>query len=1173
MNISNAQIEDSGFYQMVCDESPTKKSFLGARYIKILNPPTPVYDFECFSHNWIQMECHWKMNDTYDHHVLYYAVYHYPVISEKSRCPSDRDEKYSEGSKKVNWRVEAPSQTQDIVKYDKSSVKTLTQFCRFENKPFQNIHGPSNDHEIRFFPDWTYYFTIKSYNEIGFILQNFTVTPKDIVKPDPPRVSVIAKENSIVIKVTSAVSIFPDTLALLFCLNLTSPALPTFWKLWTFHFSPRRDGFFYDFLRAGLNETKHLSRKENDSHARLDYTVFANISDGYNEIADLIFNGSRKIDRANISVSASTSNSLSGDNVILTLNHDTNTIVISNLYPYLTYNIEIKTKPIQNGYYSDPNTFSVRTLQDVPQYIPETSISGFELTRIYTENNNKLTLYWKSVPEAYRFGSNFHYDLYDWDTLVASNLTNNFYSLQLQRLDIKAHKFTITSGNTIGQGPHSAPIPFCQKDILPNPQNVRIIHYSQTAYSIAWNNAKSTNLIGSYTIYWCKIHQYIPYTCGPDIKWVRLDRNDTRILMILSQLIPLNDFRQIMTFNLTLDTNFLAGVAFEPKHSSFSSQGIVWGLCVLKYSQEPKSPKLNSESWTAISSRILRVEWWKETCQSEGGPVATYTLSYAPEHSPNQITVIAGIPYANATFAVLSNLTPHTTYLIWMRSVSIAGKTSANTNNIQATTLQDVPEDPCSNIRIAFKNESFIKFTWNGPLIKNGIIVVYRINLSSLSIIDIESDYDKNLTKTKSLSTIIKRKTSNRRIQKFETPFNYFIYRSLDWIGDQRYFITVSACNSVGCSPPNTPFIFDTPIKEPSKMEIPQYTLLNRTHITLKWKTPQFSNGPLARFDILVMKELKGVVNRSLDKVIPVYISNSSLSYFNYNLSVDCFDTAWQVGSETPYKRKDDLKYYVAIRAINYDPFNQVYRTGPFSHYKLISNACYEIYSLVGNESDIIIGSGSYMRKLYVIVGSLMCTILILFLLYFSINLKREKLLIWMRNMELKATLPWDEAEFQKYYYYGITNSNSQALKQARTNAHGGDSDPETLQVISNIDLYIMNSEKEAEQALNTFSPTQSETLFSPSFVQITPFSDHSNKSQPNIENIDEKEAATATEDYVFESQVNESHLGKDSKHYELSDYGSMIPSVNMSRRPSVAYSPMKNIEFSPHCSYGGSLS
>ncbi|XP_029991434.1 phosphatidylinositol phosphatase PTPRQ [Sphaeramia orbicularis] len=256
------------------------------------------------------------------------------------------------------------------------------------------------------------------------------------------------------------------------------------------------------------------------------------------------------------------------------------------------------------------------------------------------------------------------------------------------------YTFKVTASTTVGEGPA---INITEKTREQVPSSVLDVSYqniSSTSILVSWSPPVNPNgRITHYTVYGLKLHN------NQALKW---ETNSTSILI--------TDLDKYTDYKLRVAASTAVG------ESALSEED---DMFVLTLEDEPDSPPTNL---TVIDSSP-----------------STMTLTWSPPEEANGIIQYYEVLYENESYSALMNMSSNKVTLINLKpfsyyNVSVRAYTRYGHGNQTSDTLyllsgEDVPGSPPYSLTYESISPSEVNVTWQPPLVPNGIITKYSVEL------------------------------------------------------------------------------------------------------------------------------------------------------------------------------------------------------------------------------------------------------------------------------------------------------------------------------------------------------------------------------------------------------------------------------------------------------------
>ncbi|XP_078024039.1 phosphatidylinositol phosphatase PTPRQ [Epinephelus lanceolatus] len=256
------------------------------------------------------------------------------------------------------------------------------------------------------------------------------------------------------------------------------------------------------------------------------------------------------------------------------------------------------------------------------------------------------------------------------------------------------YTFRVTASTTVGEGPATDITEKTREQVPSSVLEVSYQNISSTSIQVTWVPPLNPNgRITHYTVYGLKLHN------NQALTWVT---NTTSILI--------TDLDKYTAYKLRVAASTAVG------ESSLSEEDDVF---VFTLEDEPDSPPVN-----------LAVV---DTSPS------TATLAWSPPKQANGIIQHYEVLYENESYSALMNtssntvtlmnLKPFTYYNVSVRAYTRYGHGNQTSDTLYLLSGEDVPGSPPYNVTYESVSPSEVNVTWEPPLMPNGIITHYSLEL------------------------------------------------------------------------------------------------------------------------------------------------------------------------------------------------------------------------------------------------------------------------------------------------------------------------------------------------------------------------------------------------------------------------------------------------------------
>ncbi|XP_049930076.1 phosphatidylinositol phosphatase PTPRQ isoform X4 [Epinephelus moara] len=256
------------------------------------------------------------------------------------------------------------------------------------------------------------------------------------------------------------------------------------------------------------------------------------------------------------------------------------------------------------------------------------------------------------------------------------------------------YTFRVTASTTVGEGPATDITEKTREQVPSSVLEVSYQNISSTSIQVTWVPPLNPNgRITHYTVYGLKLHN------NQALTWVT---NTTSILI--------TDLDKYTAYKLRVAASTAVG------ESSLSEEDDIF---VFTLEDEPDSPPVN-----------LAVV---DTSPS------TATLAWSPPEQANGIIQHYEVLYENESYSALMNtssntvtlmnLKPFTYYNVSVRAYTRYGHGNQTSDTLYLLSGEDVPGSPPYNVTYESVSPSEVNVTWEPPLMPNGIITHYSLEL------------------------------------------------------------------------------------------------------------------------------------------------------------------------------------------------------------------------------------------------------------------------------------------------------------------------------------------------------------------------------------------------------------------------------------------------------------
>ncbi|CAG2254738.1 unnamed protein product [Mytilus edulis] len=364
-------------------------------------------------------------------------------------------------------------------------------------------------------------------------------------------------------------------------------------------------------------------------------------------------------------------------------------VLIEDLQTYTFYTFEVfahytdiftHTRPI--GLSSDSVYLKARTAQDVAKFAPKVTVGAIAFAEDDRSKVRNITVYWQNFKEMEENGPIVKFEVnlestgdkpisHQFNSNNASHHTfTNIQSGQSGSIRIKA-------GTNVGMSAASSPIYINKGDYKP-PHFV--LEKLNRDILMSWET-ENTGGVKGYTIYWCERTN----GCEKQLKWAHVSVDEK------SYTVQNLDFEKIYLFGLSMD-------------SDNKSTGFSWENCYFIRNEIPQRP--TSVSVQDRDKQSITVVWARPR-PCERSPFVEFYILYwcqADEKGTECLLGTNSSTRINSSIIkvemqyTIRNLKSGTRYVVWLMSVSSAGKQSLEgEKNYNVTTMDSLQSDTGDN--------------------------------------------------------------------------------------------------------------------------------------------------------------------------------------------------------------------------------------------------------------------------------------------------------------------------------------------------------------------------------------------------------------------------------------------------------------------------------------------
>ncbi|XP_076588486.1 phosphatidylinositol phosphatase PTPRQ [Chaetodon auriga] len=380
------------------------------------------------------------------------------------------------------------------------------------------------------------------------------------------------------------------------------------------------------------------------------------------------------------------------------------------------------------------------------------------------------------------------------------------------------YTFRVTASTTVGEGPATDITEKTREQVPSSVLEVSYQNISSTSILVSWVPPLNPNgRITHYTVYGLKLHS------NQALKWIA----DTTSILI-------TDLDKYTGYKLRVAASTAVG------ESSLSEEDDIF---VFTLEDEPDSPPVN-----------LTVD---DTSPS------TATLAWSPPEKANGMIQHYEVLYENESYSAVMNTTSNRVTLINLKpfsyyNVSVRAYTRYGHGNQTSDTLyllsgEDVPGSPPYGVTFESVSPSEVNVTWQPPLLPNGVITHYSLELWN-------SSHYLNLTSS----------TNHIRITHLRKYANYRVMvQAHTRVGPGNY----------SSEPLNITTLEDAPDTPPQFLHARK---LSDYEVELSWQPPLEANSDIIYYVVRVWNETTEVWHNVTGTSVVINVDSES----RYNASV-----------------------------------------------------------------------------------------------------------------------------------------------------------------------------------------------------------------------------------------------------------------------------------------------
>ncbi|KAK1887415.1 Phosphatidylinositol phosphatase PTPRQ [Dissostichus eleginoides] len=380
------------------------------------------------------------------------------------------------------------------------------------------------------------------------------------------------------------------------------------------------------------------------------------------------------------------------------------------------------------------------------------------------------------------------------------------------------YTFRVTASTPLGEGPATDITEKTREQVPSSVLEVSYQNISSTSILVSWAPPLNPNgRITHYTVYGLKLHS------DQALKW---STNATSILI--------TDLDKYTGYKLRVAASTAVG------ESSLSEEDDIF---VFTLEDEPDSPPVNL---TVVATSPLAATLAWSAPEQANGMIQYYEVQYENESYSELLNT-------SSNTATLMNLKPFSYYNVTVRAYTRYGHGNQTSESLYLLSGEDVPGSPPYDVTYESVSPSEVNVTWLPPLLPNGIITHYSLQLWN-------SSHYLNLT----------------------SPTNYIHITHLRKYANYR--VMVQAHTRVGpgnysSDPLNITTLEDAP------NTAPQFLLarkLSDYEVELSWQPPHEANSDILYYKVRVWNETTELWQNVTGTSVVINVDSES----RYNASV-----------------------------------------------------------------------------------------------------------------------------------------------------------------------------------------------------------------------------------------------------------------------------------------------
>ncbi|KAK2842216.1 hypothetical protein Q5P01_012416 [Channa striata] len=256
------------------------------------------------------------------------------------------------------------------------------------------------------------------------------------------------------------------------------------------------------------------------------------------------------------------------------------------------------------------------------------------------------------------------------------------------------YTFRVTASTTVGEGPATNTTEKTREQVPSSVLEVSYQNISSTSILVTWAPPLQPNgRITHYTVYCLKVHT------NQALKWIT---NATSILI--------TDLDKYTGYKLRVAASTAAG------ESSLSEED---DMFVFTLEDEPDSPPVNL---TVVDTSPSKTTLAWSAPEKANGVIEHYEVLYENES-------FSALINTTTNRVILMNLKPFSYYNVSVRAFTRFGHGNQTSDTLYLLSGEDVPGSPPYGLSYESVTPSEVNVTWQPPLLPNGVITHYSLEL------------------------------------------------------------------------------------------------------------------------------------------------------------------------------------------------------------------------------------------------------------------------------------------------------------------------------------------------------------------------------------------------------------------------------------------------------------